>query len=140
MGYRSDVRIATSRKGFNKLEKFVSNAVKQNSYNLLNDTKFKVLGKDVAYFGWNDIKWYSGISGYDSIEIINNGLEKLKADGYTYHFSRIGEDYDDFEEINYDGKRDDDVDVPYPTFERYFDDDDSIKYIEIEKENEVDIV
>ena len=48
------------------------------------------------------------------------GLSWLQDKGFSYTFSRIGEDYDDIEENHWEGELDQDVDWPWIC--RYFDD------------------
>ena len=74
MGYRSDVRIVTSKKGFKKLNDYVKNYLKDKNedYNLLEHLDFKVENSYEKYFGWNGIKWYDGCEGYEEVtEIIS---------------------------------------------------------------------
>ena len=62
MGYRSDIRIVTSKKGFDKLKEYVSDYLKKekkdDSYNLLNDFTVYKENKYQVYFGWNYLKLY----------------------------------------------------------------------------------
>lgn len=129
LGYRSDVRIATSKKGFNILNNYVEERMKElnkTDYNLLNYLDISKENKGVCYFGWNHIKWYDGFEGYEYIDAIIEGLNKLEEKDISYHFARIGESYDDYDEINYDVSTDNDLEeyIPYPNMNRYFDDED----------------
>ena len=51
MGYRSDVRIVTSQKGFEKLKDFVTNKIANsqnpNMYNLMENLSFGVMIRDI---------------------------------------------------------------------------------------------
>ena len=49
-----------------------------------------------------------------------NGLEHLKKKDLSYRYARIGEDFTDFEEDNYDSVKTNE-DLVYPAMERYFD-------------------
>lgn len=123
MGYRSDVRIITSKKGFKELNKYVKNYLKDSSksdYNLMDNLKFKAENDYACYFGWNYLKWYEG---YDSVDAIINGLEHLKEKDMSYRFSRIGESYDDYEEESYESEKEAEQDLEYPSMLRGFDDD-----------------
>lgn len=128
MGYRSDVRIATSKKGFNELKKVVEDKLReinQLDCNLLDCLDIRKENDEVCYFGWNNIKWYDGIDGYEEVDAIIDGLDELEEKDLSYRFARIGESYDDYEQFSHDGI--DEVDlksyVPYPSMVRYFDDD-----------------
>ena len=123
MGYRSDVRIILSTNGFNELSKHVEDHLKLNNlnehYNYLKYIDVVHKSKDSIYFGWNDVKWYES---YDGIFPIMSGLKKLEENQYSYRYMRIGEDYGDVDEYFYDGKKDENVDLEYPSLIRRFDD------------------
>ena len=64
MGYRSDIRIVTTKDGFEKLKEFVKKYLEEKKldikeYNLLEELDTKADGKEQCYFGWNGLKWYS---------------------------------------------------------------------------------
>lgn len=127
LGYRSDVRIATSKKGFDVIKKVVEDRLQQINQldcNLLDCLDIKKENDEVCYFGWNNIKWYDGIKGYEEVDAILEGLDELEEKDISYRFARIGESYDDYEQFSHDGI--DEVDlksyVPYPSVSRYFDD------------------
>jgi hypothetical protein len=122
MGYRSDVRIITSKKGFNELNKYVKDYLKNlnhEDYNLLDDLKFKAENDYSVYFGWNWVKWYQG---YESVDAIESGLQHLKDKDMSFRFARIGESYDDYEEDSYESENEDEQDLDYPSMLREFDD------------------
>lgn len=139
MGYRSDVRIALSKKGYNELNKYLNKNLNKDTYNLLEQADIKTIGKDVAYLGWNSIKWYDGYLGSNEVNTIMDGLREINDKGYSYKYSRIGENYDDIEEESHDGQLDEDKDIPYPAIERYYDDEYVMNDIEIDKDCEVDV-
>ena len=122
MGYRSDVRIITSKKGFEELNKYVKNYLSktnESNYNLMDDLKFKVENKYSCYFGWNWVKWYE--NSYSAVDAVMSGLEHLREKDLSFRYSRIGENYDDYDEYNYDSEKDE-LDI-YPVMLRQFDDD-----------------
>lgn len=122
MGYRSDIRIITSKEGFEKLSEFVKNYLKENKedYNLLEECDIKQEGKKQCYLGWNRVKWYE--DAYTDVDAIMNGLEYLSENEYSYRYMRIGESYDDIEEQYYDGEKDKYADLECPYIIREFDD------------------
>jgi hypothetical protein len=135
MGYRSDVRIITSKKGFNELNKYVKDYLKNlnhEDYNLLDDLKFKAENDYSVYFGWNWVKWYQG---YESVDAIESGLQHLKDKDMSFRFARIGESYDDYEEDSYESENEDEQDLDYPSMLREFDD--SYVITEMDKINSV---
>lgn len=121
MGYRSDVRLVTSKKGYETLEASVKKFLgKDNSdYNLLDNPDVLIKGKNGVLVGWNSIKWYED-SDYKAIDAIEAGMNHLADKELGYRFARIGESYDDYEEKSEDSKEDDYL--PYPSMIREFDD------------------
>ena len=109
MGYRSDVRIITSKKGFEELKSFVNKYLGERdcNYNLLNSLEIENNKGDQIYFGWDYIKWYDGFDGYEDVTAIVEGLDYINEKGYGYRFARLGEDYDDYEEKYDDGDNED---------------------------------
>ena len=135
MGYRSDVRIITSKKVFNELNKYVKEYLKNlnhEDYNLLDDLKFKAENDYSVYFGWNWVKWYQG---YESVDAIESGLQHLKDKDMSFRFARIGESYDDYEEDSYESENEEEQDLDYPSMLREFDD--SYVIAEMDKINSV---
>ena len=126
MGYRSDVKIVVSKKGFAKLKEYVEiESVKfrkpdnDYSYNLLECAdSIRTDGKQFL-ISWNDIKWYENC--YEDVDIIVHGLNYISNEGYSYRFYRVGESYDDIEETIVDGDLDQELDYLYVV--RYIDDD-----------------
>ncbi len=144
MGYRSDIRIITSKEGFEKLTEFVTEYLKEHNedYNLLEECDIKKEGKEQCYFGWDSIKWYE--NDYTDVDAIMEGLNNLGEKEYSYRYMRIGESYDDIEEQFYDGEKDEKLCLEFPSMIREFDDKytlDLIKdnQIENEKENKEEI-
>lgn len=122
MGYKSDVRIITSKDGFEILKEFVKKYLKEHNedYNLLEKCDIKQEGKEQYYFGWNYIKWYE--NDYKDVDAIMEGLNYLGEKEYSYRYMRIGESYDDFEEQYYDGQREEKMHLEFPCVTRAFDD------------------
>jgi len=146
MGYRSDIRIITSKDGFERLKEFIKGYLKDNKedYNLLEECDIKEEGKEQCYFGWNYVKWYE--HDYPEVIAIMEGLNHLGENEYSYRYMRIGESYDDIEEQSYDGEKDENIYLEYPNMLREFDDNyiiESIKENQIENEEknkeEIDI-
>ena len=144
MGYRSDIRIITSKDGFEILKEFIKGYLKDNKedYNLLEECDIKEEGKEQCYFGWNYVKWYE--HDYPEVIAIMEGLNHLGENEYSYRYMRIGESYDDIEEQSYDGEKDKNIYLEYPNMLREFDDNyiiESIKenQIENEEKNKEDI-
>ena len=139
MGYRSDVRIITSKKGFERLKNYVSDRIAKsnnpNIYNIMDDIEFEYDNGYSKYFGWNGVKWY-----YDDVDFVMEGLEQLREEDMSYRFARIGENYDDYEEESYESDNEEEQDLDYPLLERYFDDEYIINNMKVyEKDNDKEI-
>lgn len=128
MGYRSDVRIVVSKKGYKELKKFVEKFLEkyekehniEGVYNIFNHKDIETKRENYYYLGWNDIKWYDGIGGYEDINAIVKGLDYLAENDFSYRFARIGENYDDIEERSFDSEEEEYLE--YPCIVRQFDD------------------
>lgn len=138
MGYRSDVRIITSKEGFEKLKEFVAEYLKEHNedYNLLEECDIKKEGKNQCYLGWDSIKWYE--DSFDDVDAIMNGLRSLSENEYSFRYMRIGENYDDIEEECFDGEKDNGFDVEYPNMIREFDDEYVVSLISENKSQELE--
>ena len=93
MGYRSDVRIVTSKKGYKVLDNYVKKYLrdhdKDRTWNLLKSPKIKKETPYTTYIGWDCLKWYE-YSDYVDVDAIMTGLDYLKENGYSYRYSRLG--------------------------------------------------
>ena len=110
MGYRSDVRILVSTKGFEVLEKgvleYLEKKQKGDDYNLLNSCDVKKIDKESkeVYLGWNWVKWYT--DDFDDVDAVMHGLKKVEEADLSYQFARIGEDENDVERDEHYNKDD----------------------------------
>lgn len=137
MGYRSDVRIIVSKKGYEELSKYVENYIADNQknydYEIVNMLKEALFTKErtyetftgekinYIYIGWNYVKW---ADLYPEIDAIRLGLKSfVEGEKYSYRISIIGEYITDISEDYYNGEEDGD-DLPFPNVIREFDDDD----------------
>lgn len=138
MGYRSDVRIVVTKKGYDELNKYINEYIdkKENldsDYNLLNHTDVKFENNNSIYLGWNNEKWYE-YSKYEDINAIMEGIEHLKDNDFSYRYARIGESIDDIEARHYESNIESEQDIEYPMFRRDFDDEYTItQMINIDK-------
>ena len=136
MGYRSAVRIITSKKGFKELRKFSDNYLKEKKCgygNILDELDVHYENKYQVYFGWNAVKWYEDCD-YFQVDAIMEGLSHLEDKDYSYRYSRIGENYDDIEEQYYESNREEEQDLEYPSIIRDFEDDYTERSLEEQEE------
>lgn len=99
MGYRSDVRIATSREGYERICRRVDElSAGRNTYPLIGTKRipefYEEQGGSVA-FGWDWIKWYEGM--YVDVTNVMTALAEIEEACLPYEFCRVGEEYDDIE-------------------------------------------
>ena len=138
MGYRSQVRMITTKKGFEELKKFNDKYLSNNKningfeeYNLMDNLNIKEEDNNSVYFGWDWVKWYEG--SYKGVDAIMEGLNHLEEKDLSYRFSRLGEDYDDYEEHYHDSEKEEEQGLEYPYVIRDFDDDEMIQDLENNK-------
>ena len=137
MAYRSDVRLIVTKKGYDKLSKFVQKKVKDISYNLIENCDYKTVHPNVVCMGWDCIKWYE-YSDFEDVNAIMDGINYLKDNDYSVHYARIGENYDDYDEFYYESDIEEEQDLDYPSFIRAFDDDYVIENMKkIDKQMEI---
>lgn len=124
MGYRSDVRIITSKRGYEALKNYNNKYLKKLNaidYSLLDISNIYGKSKNMICIGWDNIKWYEDCD-YKGVDSIMNGIKYLKDNDYSYRFSRMGEYYDDVYEDLFDSKKREKIDLPYLYIERKFED------------------
>ena len=104
MGYRSDVRIRTTKEGYEVMKNFVEKYIKENlkedelkgyDYNLLNSAEITE-AEDSITLDWTYLKWYDGI--FKEVDAVMNSLDILSDKNIDYQYMRIGEEIDDIEE------------------------------------------
>ena len=107
MGYGSDVRIVTTKKGYKFLcekideyEKAHPDVVKLVGTDITQDY-YEEFGDDVV-FGWDYVEWSSL---YPEVTAFEDALGMLDKEEIPYEFCRVGEDYDDIEEYGRDDDR-----------------------------------
>lgn len=99
MGYRSEVRIATTREGYERICRRVDElSARGDDYPLIGTNVspdfFDEAGGCVA-FGWDYIKWYDG--DLDDVSNVSKALAEIEDDGLPVEFCRVGESWDDIQ-------------------------------------------
>lgn len=105
MGYRSDVKIRTTKEGYEVMKKFVEDYIKKNvaedaqglDWNLLNHAEITE-AEDNVTLDWYNLKWYECCDGYEDVDAIMKSLDELSNKNIDYQYMRIGEEIDDVEE------------------------------------------
>lgn len=94
MGYYSKAGLVLTKEANIQLQKELEE-ISGDVYELFNEWRDKFLTDEetgaVLYY-WNSIKWY-----YDECDWANEFLERI--DRKSYFFVRLGEDYEDIEEL-----------------------------------------
>lgn len=131
MSYYSSVRLLTTRKGYDELSTFLKLRLPDRRENLIENCDFKKVHCNTVFMGWDSIKWYEH-SNFSEIDAMLDGLKHLKIYNFSYHFIRMGEDYDDVDTKNVDFEEDK-LDI-YSGIDRVFND----EYIDsvLEREDE----
>lgn len=110
MGYRSDVKLILTDKGMEMLKAKVPQPTEDEPYwaaEAIYEAN-RIKGK-YWLVEWDDIKWYDDWEDYKvpcAVLSLRNELSEIEE---SYHFIRVGEDYED---IEIDGVYDD-MDMPY---------------------------
>lgn len=111
MAYYNSIRILMSTEAFKLFKDSIEqDCVFDDINNPLDNLNVKIVNKEqgAVYFGWDDIGWF--YDWYTPYNVINKNLNLLEALKYSYRLTRIGEEYDDIEEIVEDGEIDSDLD------------------------------
>lgn len=131
MAYYSNVRLLTTRKGYEKLSEFVRDKIGDNvDYNLLENCSFKSVHCNTVFMGWNNIKWYENNELFKDVDAIMKGLDYLYDNNLSYHYARMGESIEDYDSLESDND-DDKLDI-YSSIDRQFDDEYVMKELEFE--------
>lgn len=115
MGYRSDVKLITTKEGWEKIDKAARKAagVTDEDTPYLTDSTCWTLICDGKYVlaEWYDIKWYEGYD--DEVDAVMRTLGRLDSLNIPYHFLRVGEEYGDVQVMDGDaGWEDEHADMP----------------------------
>lgn len=99
MGYRSEVKIATTREGYDQMCERVDALSKGLGTSPLMGScrkpDFFEESDGCVVFGWDYIKWYEGLLA--DVDNVADALSVIGECGIPYEFCRIGESWDDIE-------------------------------------------
>lgn len=111
MGYRSEVKVITTKEGWEKLDRAVRKASgitpenENDKFWLTDKTHFTNDGNYIIG-EWDDYKWYQ--ESFEDVAAFMETLIKLTDDHIPYEFLRIGEDWEDADFLhNWDDYPDD---------------------------------
>lgn len=104
MGYRSDVKLITTKAGWERLENAVSKvrADIEYEYWITSEAKATTIcdGKYILA-EWDDRKWYEC---FDDVGAFMKELYDMARDHVAFKFMRVGEDYEDVERLEGEDK------------------------------------
>lgn len=97
MGYRSNVRIATTRAGYERMCRIVDETDAGNEFRLMGAKvapKHRSSFGGTVVFGWDWIKWDEC---YPDVSKVVKAQQTIESEGYPVVFARVGEGLDDVE-------------------------------------------
>lgn len=120
MGYRSEVKLITTKEGWKKIEQAVKQASPDNyEYLLADEYVCLIRNGEYVLYEVSDIKWYDTPPyGFPEIIAFKQALYNLDEDDIPYEFMRVGEDYTDVEYLPYRVYKDKYQDMPTLGLER----------------------
>ena len=99
MGYRSEVKIVTTREGYERICKRVDELnADMKACQLLGagiSPEYFEESNGCVVFGWDWIRWYDGT--FADVTNVSTALRELADDDIPYEFCRIGEEWDHIE-------------------------------------------
>lgn len=126
MGYRSDIRLIIKKSSLGKLiqedseiEEIIEDADINKTYGIL------------LYLGWDDVRG-------KVVDTLSDVLYSISNEEISYRLTIIGENLEDIEEQSYTAKEDENLNIPFPSIIRTFDEKDlerQMDYFILNKEN-----
>lgn len=126
MGYRSDIRLIIKKSSLGKLiqedseiEEIIEDADINKTYGIL------------LYLGWDDVRG-------KVVDILSDALYSISNEEISYRLTIIGENLEDIEEQSYTAKEDENLNIPFPSIIRTFDEKElerQMDYFILNKEN-----
>lgn len=126
MGYRSDIRLIIKKSSLGKLiqedseiEEIIEDADINKTYGIL------------LYLGWDDVRG-------KVVDTLSDALYSISNEEISYRLTIIGENLEDIEEQSYTAKEDENLNIPFPSIIRTFDEKDlerQMDYFVLNKEN-----
>jgi len=139
MGYRTEVRLITTKQGYSELKQYINENSENNHglEDLLEDLDMKKKVKDLVVLGWDSLRG-------DGVEALNEITLDLYDKDISFRYFCLGENIQDIEESSHTSEKDRNKFIPYICITREFDD----KYLtqelkqyakEYEKQNSKDM-
>ena len=126
MGFRSDIRLIIKKSSFvkliqedSKIEEIIEDADINKTYGIL------------LYLGWDYVRG-------KVVDTLSDALYNISNEEISYRLTIIGENLEDIEEQSYTAKEDENLNIPFPSIIRTFDEKDlerQMDYFILNKEN-----
>lgn len=132
MGYKTDVRLITTLKGFREIKKFAEQKIAENDENaeILKEPDIEQKYKDIIKLGWNDMRG-------NEVDLLQECMIEFMEKDITYRAMYLGENIEDIEENSYTSPKDNKKFIPYPSITREFDEEEDERRLkQYLKENE----
>lgn len=114
MGYKSDLRVITTKEGFKVLNDFVTKKNDKLGFNIIEKLNINKEFKNLVYIGWNRLNG-------TATDIIEESLYELEDNDISFRYCCIGENLDDIQEKQYTSEKDENLHIPSISYIRDFD-------------------
>lgn len=126
MGYRSDIRLIIKKSSLGKL-------IQEDSEieEIIEDADINKTHGILLYLGWDDVRG-------KVVDTLSDALYSISNEEISYRLTIIGENLEDIEEQSYTAKEDENLNIPFPSIIRTFDEKDlerQMDYFILNKEN-----
>lgn len=95
MGYRSDIKLITTKEGRSRLQKAERKALDDESRLYCSDEHMRPVAGRYVLLQLEDVQWYEERD--PQVGAIMAELRQFRDDGIPYAYIRVGEDYNDNE-------------------------------------------
>lgn len=109
-----NVRLVIKKEGIDILKNSLN---EEDIKNILSNTDIKRIIDDLVYIGWNQLN-------SENLFLLQNGLFYVGYNDITYRMISIGEDITDVQEEYFTSDKDKNVNIPFPSLVRTFDEKD----------------
>ena len=126
MGYRSDIRLIIKKSSLGKL-------IQEDSEigEIIEDADINKTYGILLYLGWDYVRG-------KVVDTLSDALYSISNEEISYRLTIIGENLEDIEEQSYTAKKDENLNIPFPSIIRTFDEKDlerQMDYFILNKEN-----
>lgn len=132
MGYKTEVRLITTLKGFKEIKKFAEEKIAKNNKDaeIFKEPDIEQKYKDIIKIGWNDMRG-------NEVTLLQECMIELMEKDITYRAMCLGENIEDIVENSYTSSKDNKKFIPYPSITREFDEEEDERQLkQYLKENE----